>query len=370
MKSVITMVGTSLMTHCMSENSENKDRFLKNLYERYRHEPSSKYEINKDDITRLKKKLKQFAEANKPASAEIKSLEKLSKEISDVLSIQLLSSDTISSRVCAEVIKDILDTSLDVHFTHNNIIKGLQVINRKEFAEDGMENLFKRIENITGGYYKDTIMNITGGYKAVIPLLTIFSQINHIPSYYIFEDTDALMKIPLLPLSIDWEIFDNYANIFHEVAKSGGCAENWNTIAAKIETEDRETINACFEIEGNCADLSTFGRMLWNKYNAKRHLFYQNAEVEKILKDDPRYNDYLLNIFEDNYRNARTKNRNDHLVLGLAQDPRIFYRLSEGSFYIYKLYQRHTNEYDRFINSRPFKSLNNYGPFEMQTLKK
>ena len=165
MKSVITMIGTSLMTNCISEND---DLLLKNLYERYRHKPASEYKINKEDITRIKKKLRQFAQANKQASAEIKSLEKLSKEITDDLSIYLLSSDTINSRICAEVIKDILDGSLDVHFTDNNIIKGLQVKNRKSFAEDGMENLFKRIEDITGGHYGNTIMNITGGYKATI----------------------------------------------------------------------------------------------------------------------------------------------------------------------------------------------------------
>lgn len=367
MKSVITMIGTSLMTNCISEND---DLLLKNLYERYRHKPASEYKINKEDITRIKKKLRQFAQANKQASAEIKSLEKLSKEITDDLSIYLLSSDTINSRICAEVIKDILDGSLDVHFTDNNIIKGLQVKNRKSFAEDGMENLFKRIEDITGGHYGNTIMNITGGYKATIPLLTIFSQINQIPSYYIFEDIDALMKIPLLPLSIDWEIFDNYADIFHEVVKSGGYAENWNTIAARVKNEHRETINACFEIDGNDADLSTFGRLLWNKYNSRRNFFYLNESIKSALKSDPDSKKYLMKLFDDNFARTKTENKNNHLVLDLGRTaPRIFYRQKDGYFYIYK-YTRHDNEYERFINSNPFSSLDDYGPFEMQTLKK
>ena len=367
MKSVIAMVGTSLMTNCISEDDGS---FLRNLYERYRHKPTSEYEINKEDITRLKKKLKQFAEANKQASAEIKSLEKLSKEISDDLSIQLLSSDTINSRICAEVIKDVLDGSLDVHFTNNNIINGLQVKNRRNFAEDGMENLFKRIEDITGGYYQDTIMNITGGYKAAIPLLTIFSQINHIPSYYIFEDTDALMKIPLLPLSIDWDIFDKYPDIFHEVEQSGGWVDDWNTISVGIEVKDRSTINACFEIEGNYADLSTLGRLLWNKYNSRRNLFYLNESIKSALKNDPDSEKYLMKLFDDNFAQAKTENKNGHLVLDLGRTaPRIFYRQKDGYFYIYK-YTRHDNEYERFINSNPFCSLDDYGPFEMHTLKK
>ena len=368
MKSVITMVGTSLMTNCISEDD---DSFLRNLYERYRHKPASEYEINKEDITCLKKTLIKFAKANKQASAEIKSLKKLSKEISDDLSIHLLSSDTINSRICAEIIKDVLGGSLDVLFTDNNIIKGLQVKDRKSFAEDGMENLFKRIENITGGYYGDTIMNITGGYKATIPLLTIFSQINQIPSYYIFEDTDAMMKIPLLPLSIDWEIFDKYHHIFHELEESGGGVDDWNTISARIETKDRETVTACFEVAGNNADLSTFGKLLWHKYNSRRNLFYMNdASIQSAFKSDPDSTKYLMKLFDDDFARTKTENKKGHLVLDLGRTaPRIFYRQKEGYFYIYK-YTRHDNEYERFINSNPFSSLDDYGPFEMHTLKK
>jgi len=368
MKSVITMVGTSLMTNYISENDDSK--LLKNLYERYKHKPASEYEINKDDITRLKKTLIKFAEENKQASAEIRSLEKLSKEIPDDLSIHLLSSDTINSRICAEVIKDVLDGSLDVHFTDNNIIRGLQVRDRKGFAEDGMENLFKRIEDITGGYYGDTIMNITGGYKAAIPLLTIFSQINQIPSYYIFEDIDALMKIPLLPLSINWEIFDNYADIFHKVKESGGGVDDWNTISAKIEAKDRETINACFEIDGNDADLSTFGRLLWKKYNAERYIFYLNDPIKSVLKNEPDSKKYFMKLFDDNFALTKTENKNGHLVIDLGRTaPRIFYRQKDGYFYIYK-YTRHDNEYERFLNSSSYQDLDDYGPFEIHNLKK
>ena len=366
MKSVITLVGTSLMANYISEND---DPLLKNLCERYKHKPASEYEINKDDIIRVKKKLTRFASANKQASAEIKSIEKLSQEIPDDLSIHLLTSDTINSRICAEVIKDVLNDELELHFPANNINKGLQVKNRESFAEDGMENLFKRIGKITEGKYGSTIMNITGGYKAAIPLLTIFSQINHIPAYYIFEDTDALMKIPLLPLSIDWEIFDNYSDIFCEVEKSGGGVENWNTIAVKIKHEHRETVNACFEIAGNYADLSTFGKLLWDIYTTKRNIFYLNDPTKVALKSDPSSEKYLMKLFDENFARTKTENKNGHLVLDLGRTaPRIFYRKKDGYLYIYK-YARHANEYEKFLNSSPYQNLDDYGPFEMETLK-
>jgi len=368
MKYVLTLVGTSLMTNYLAEK---EDPALKKQYERYKHKRASEYDLNKDDIMRIKKKLAQFARGNDQASAEVKSLGKLSDELQDELSVYLLASDTINSRLSAEVLHGALAGSLEVHFTAHNIIVGLQVEDRKLFAEQGMENLFKRIEEITGGYYGNTLMNITGGYKAAVPLLTVFSQINHIPAYYIFEDTEALMKIPLLPLSIDWEIFDVYADIFREVEKGGGCVDNWKAILGRIKPEHRESMNACFEPEGNYALISTFGRLLWNKYKARRHIFYQNDLAKSGFENDPKYQDSLLKLFDEHLVRAKTENKNGHLVLDLGNSsPRIFYRMRDGSFYIYNYYPRHNKHYELFINSNSFKSLDDYEPFELQIMKK
>jgi len=367
MKSIITLVGTSLMTNYLVEN---EDHPFKNQYERYRHRPASEYELNKEDIIRIKKKLTQFATANVQASAEIKSIDKLSKELGDHLSVYLLASDTINSRICAEVINVIINDTLDAHFTSQDIIAGLQVKDRKAFAENGMENLFRRIEDITGGHYGNTIMNITGGYKGAIPLLTIFSQINHISSYYIFEDTEALMKIPLLPLSIDWEIFEKYSDIFQEVEKSRGGVDNWNTIEKRIRPEHHESMFACFEVVGNYADISTFGKLLWNKYKSSRHFFYQNEIAKKDFESDPDHENYLMKLFDEDFLRSKTESKNGHLVIDLGTTaPRIFYRIKDGSLYIYR-YMRHNEDYERFLNSKPFNSLDDYGPFELQTMKK
>lgn len=367
MKCVITMVGTSLMTNYLADK---EDLVLKNQYERYKHRPASEYELNKDDIIRIKKKLAQFATGNVQASAEIKSLSKLVQELADNLSIYLLASDTINSRICAEVIESVIDDNLEVHFTSHDIIAGLQVKERKVFSDTGMANLFRRIEDITGGYYGNTIMNITGGYKAAIPILTIFSQVNHIPAYYIFEDTKALMKIPLLPISIDWEVFENYTNIFEEVEKSGGGVDNWKTTEGRVKPEHREALIACFEIANGYADLSTFGKLLWNKYKTSRHIFYQNDLAKNSFKSDSNYEDYLMKLFDENLRSAKTDNKNGHLVLDLGRTaPRIFYRIKDGSFYIYR-YTRHNEDYERFIKSNPFCKLDDYGPFELQTMRK
>ena len=367
MKRIITLVGTSLMTNYLAEN---EDYVFKNQHERYRHLPASEYDLNKEDIIRIKKKLTQFATNNIKASAEIKSLIKLSEELKDDLTVYLLASDTVNSRICAEVIQGAINGNFEVHFSSSDIIRGLQVKDRKIFSESGMENLFRRIEEITGGYYGNTIINITGGYKAAIPLLTIFFHINHIPAYYIFEDTDALMKIPLLPLSIDWEIFETYSDIFWKVEKAGGCVDNWKEIASRIKPEHQESIFACFEVDVPHADMSRFGRLLWSKYKSRRHIYYQNDLAKIDFEKDHDYEKYLLKLFDEGFLYSKTEHKNGHLVADFGKTaPRIFYRIMDGSLYIYR-YMRHNEAYERFINSNPFRSLNDYGPFEMQTIKK
>ena len=367
MKTVITMVGTSLITNYLEQK---KDQWVSNLFERYSHKKSSDYEPNKDDIDRLKKKLAQFPSENKSGSAEMKSLNKLAQEFSDDLNVYLLASDTINSRVCAEIIKETMDGRMTVHFSEQDIIKGLQVEDRELFAKKGMENLFKRIESITGGYYGNMIINITGGYKATIPLLTMFSQIYRIPTYYIFEDTEALMKIPLLPIDVDWGLFERYADIFDEVGKSGGGIDNWQALKTNIKHEHRDALRTCFEIAGNFADLSVAGKILWNRFQSRRFRFYRSEEVNASLRTDADYKNYLRKLFDEKLRESRTENKNGHLVFDLGTTaPRIFYRMEDGSFYIYK-YTRHDKDYERFIDGKPFTCLDDYGPFAIEIMKK
>ena len=61
-----------------------------------------------------------------------------------------------------------------------------------------------------GGYYGDILFNISGGYKATIPYLTMLAQINGADIYCIFEDTEELITIPPVPITIDMELFDEY----------------------------------------------------------------------------------------------------------------------------------------------------------------
>ncbi|MEO0260681.1 MAG: putative CRISPR-associated protein, partial [candidate division WOR-3 bacterium] len=188
MKKIITMVGASIF-----ENYFKKNDNIKNYYNAIKDKRGKDWDSETDRIKRIKDKITEWAK-NKPdkknISAEIKSLLKLQEELKEDFDIYLLCSDTILSRLAGEIIKDILSQLINNQRIETKVIGGLQIWDRKEFNA-GMSNLISEIYSIAGGYWDNVIINITGGYKATIPYLTILAQINRCPIYYIFEETDA-----------------------------------------------------------------------------------------------------------------------------------------------------------------------------------
>ncbi len=93
----------------------------------------------------------------------------------------------------------------------NFIIKGLQVLNKGTFEKEGLVNLFSALRCIYEESNKALVFNITGGYKAIIPYMIIFSQVYEAPAYYMFEHTKTLLTIPQLPIDLDmWTLDENF----------------------------------------------------------------------------------------------------------------------------------------------------------------
>ena len=94
-------------------------------------------------------------------------------------------------------------------------IEGLQVFDRVKLEREGLTNLVDEIYKLFEYYSPDeenVLLNITGGYKCIIPYLTILAQINRAPLFYINDETEELIKIPQAPLDIDWGMFEKYKN--------------------------------------------------------------------------------------------------------------------------------------------------------------
>lgn len=212
MKKVITTVGTSIFTNYQKEYKDIDDK-IEDL------ELRSYNEWNdwEDDIKNIEKIIGKWLDNN--SSAEIKSLIKIQKEQPEdaKLNAILLTTDTILSNLAAKIIQKYFENSNNILINKDIIpIKDLQVENYNKFVK-GRDNLVKEIrsiikkefdkekkarkafENIADNY----IFNISGGYKIVIPIITIISQIYGIKTYYIFENSDDLIENALIPLGFD-----------------------------------------------------------------------------------------------------------------------------------------------------------------------
>ena len=146
------------------------------------------------------------------ASAELNSLCKLGIGTGD--RIVLLSSDNLPGRICAEAIGQCLQERFGILPKDIEIkrIEGLQVHDEKLLREAGLKNLVKAMlsyladENYRYSY--DIIINPTGGYKGIVPFLTILGMLYGRKSVYVFEWAKQLITLPPLPFSFDLNIYN------------------------------------------------------------------------------------------------------------------------------------------------------------------
>lgn len=283
MKKVITMVGTSIFDNYREENAG--DTFFKRYVEDLKGKGGSEYNEEIRRITDIKKKITEWINKKKlkekeDISAEVKSLVKLKEELKEKLEIYLLCSDTLLSIVAGEIIEEFIKDNEEVLNTQadcvkKEVIKNLQVSDREKF-EDGMNRLVNKMYEISSDFWENVVVNITGGFKATIPFLTILSQVNKCPVYYIFEKTDVLIKIPNIPINVNWNVFEEHEKLFLDIEKEG---------IKKLSggLKDIADIKAIVEYTGDLISFNPLGLTLWKKYKERFELFYISPIVGELI---------------------------------------------------------------------------------------
>ena len=281
---VVTPVGTSLFTN---GTDQTKRRF-----DVIKDQPVSKwdqYNSYVGDNSRLRTESKNFIQDKKAsASAELQSIAKIQDEFDDDIEVRLLASDTIASRLAAEILMNqgnVLGSNVSVKFDgKKDVIKGLQIKSTEDFSNLGMPNLMRRISEFCD---KQLAINITGGYKATVPYLTILSQIRQIPLFYTFDELDDespdLIKIPQVPLSVNWQLVKQYTDVFSKIDE--GVSE-WQEFRKEHRPAIKE-LRSCIEVADDLAILSWFGEEFWSHYKGN-FLVKINAKIyfaRKVWKD-------------------------------------------------------------------------------------
>jgi putative CRISPR-associated protein (TIGR02619 family) len=242
---IITTVGTSLFTNYTK--NEVRDSFLNDDYQNISDELKKLEKLSSSDYNNQKSgrtidKVKSVIEnkwlkglikkddeweikenaLNQDASAEIKSILKIIEKGKDY-KIYFLQSDTVLSRLAAEILssnmKQFTSQNIEiVNLTINNL-----VAESFEKFNQGLTNLVRKIREIIKNElalkFEDTfsaenlrkisnefIFNISGGYKATLPYLTLLAQLYKIESKYIFEESEEMISIPNINIGLD-ELF-------------------------------------------------------------------------------------------------------------------------------------------------------------------
>jgi CRISPR/Cas system-associated protein Csm6 len=168
---------------------------------------------------------------NKNASAEITSILAIANEAKDdeTIEVHLIATDTVLSVLAAELIKCWFNENeqpnikvvferpekLKTQADSKHIIHKLSITSNKDYQE-GFMNLIEVVSGLIDENKRakeETILNITGGYKAIIPIMTLLGQIKSVPLKYIYEESNLddkteLVEVGNLPISFDWGIID------------------------------------------------------------------------------------------------------------------------------------------------------------------
>lgn len=213
-KKIITTVGTSLVENLRLSRipSSLRDRFsnvgnVKDTLEDFKNSVDDKLSSIKDsDFT---------------ICAELQSIAKI-RESNVEIEVYLICTDTILSPLCAEFIaKRLISNGISVKFKYNNhhIIEGLIVDGANAsttFEEQGFPNLIQIIKEIEKQASSENrpILNISGGYKALIPVMTIMGQLYNMEVNYMYESSSDIIKLGRLPINFDFDLGEALAYLF------------------------------------------------------------------------------------------------------------------------------------------------------------
>jgi putative CRISPR-associated protein (TIGR02619 family) len=369
MKIIVSTVGTSIFTNLLRESLNNDYKNFNKLYNYY-----LKDDIYEKDVKEyIQRKIRKTTDVER-LSAELKSLSKIGVNEDDYL--YFFSTDTKNGKLSGEIIKDYFKSSYKCR-THLEVIKGLQVKDPKTFEQNGVKNLIEKILDIIERYpYTEIIFNPTGGFKGVVPYITIAGMLFSKKITYIFENTDGLITLPPLPITFDFDIIDKYKHKFAELKQRE--VMKCNDFFYDIDYYHRD-IYAPFIIKvGNEITFSALGELVYKRYlEMNKKLFVLiSKEANKYYKniEDAKSKEKINKLLKK-IANPKLRKNNEHEKINESKTD--LYILKEGTtservFYYIKsnipricLIKLKHDEYEQCLNSgKAFKRYFNEDEFE------
>lgn len=198
------------------------------------------------------------------ASAESNSLNAMKVTPDD--RVVLIHTETPDGRACAEIVARVITDAFGCDEPALKEIKGLQVRDANRFRREGVQNLFSELRKLVDQDSNDlesernVILNTTGGFKSVVPYVTLFGLLYRLPVIYLFEFSRALITLPPAPISFDYERLSLAHDALQSLKAQGAMSkEAFFSRIPGLSFQDRDWFESLVEEEGGHVTLSAFG---------------------------------------------------------------------------------------------------------------
>jgi putative CRISPR-associated protein (TIGR02619 family) len=244
-------------------------------------------QLNREIADRLSRYDMVTAAGRIAASAELNSLERL--HLCEGDEVVLLATDTADGHACAEMLSRTIAQQWCGVRTKVERIEGLQVRDAKRLREVGLTRFLKVVLN----YVEDpqrrhgggVVFNPTGGFKGVVPFLTVIGMLFRIKTVYIFEFSEALIELPPLPVGFDLQLFRRARPALAALRKEGVLPEErfYKLIPGFIE-EERAYFQSLLEVDGADATLSPLAFTLTEMEQSPRKTLWLSPQAQGKLE--------------------------------------------------------------------------------------
>ena len=290
------------------------------------------------------RELREWIRHTEEAAAEMDVASALQRQTGEQLEVRLLATDTAPSRLAAHLIADCASIDgVSFAFTPDrDVIRGLQVRDRRAFETTGMRELVRRLDTlIQERHASNTAISIAGGYKAALPYLSLMGQVYGVPLYYKFEEAQSLLEIPRTPLDADWELFQDYDQ------ELSGLADTLPTddLTERHRLVERTAPGLVQRVGDELVGLSPMGYVLWARYCTKRIVYYAPDDVETEIDRQPEIQRILRTKFDQfggEHERGKIEIKEDHRVFDDGNNDNRIYFFREGEkIYIYNTFEDH-----------------------------
>jgi len=260
-KVLINTVGTSILGNFLlsdeiktllnSASSSGKDKKI--LFNRAKKFVDNKIRDSKKNIGAV--------------SAEINCLNKIGVHSGDYL--YFLVSETIDGELCGNLVKNFCHEYFQTE-CFIKIIPGLQVHDARLFEREGLNNFVEEVIRIYDRYRGyEVILNTTGGFKAVVPYTTLLGLVFGLSTYYIFERSNQLIKLPAAPIDFDLDILKSLEPVIGEI-KGDYMELPLFLKKTGLQYDNLDKLSGAIVLEDGFVTLSPLGRLIYMRYLFKK----------------------------------------------------------------------------------------------------